>query len=955
MERWEAIEDAYHIAHDLGDEARTRFLQERCGSDAAMRRQIEVLLAQDKSLSNFLDPPAVNLAADARLRFGNAADLTGLRVGPYEVLELIGSGGMGDVYRARDTRLGRDVALKTLPPHSAIESDRLARFEREAQVLASLNHPNIAAIYGLEELTPSAGPGQAVVRAIALELVEGPTLAERIMQGPIPVDEAVSIARQIAEALAAAHERAIVHRDLKPANIKVRPDGLVKVLDFGLAKALEPVSDGSVAPASPAITEIGVVLGTAAYMSPEQAKGRTADTRSDLWAFGCVLYEMLTGARAFPGEDVSDTLAAVLRHEPDLTRLPAAVPPSIRTLIEGCLQKDRGQCVADTFAARFLLSEPQSIAVTTSIPARQAWWKRAAPFVTTAVVAAAFTGIVAWGVQRSTSSGATNAHAVRFLVGAPRGTSFGTRENPSIPRISPNGTLLVFRVLRQGEPVLAVQPLDAIEARVLPGTEGARSAFWSADSRAIAFFSGEKLRTIGADGGPVQTICEAAEGFGGTWNRQGLIVFGGTQGLFQVAATGGQPTPLTTLQKNETRHRSPQFLPDGRRFLYFAPPNTVYLGSLDGRPPVRVLTTDLGALYASPGYLVFMREPGGALFAQRFDTGGGQARLVGDPVQIAESVLGLGENISISDDGVLAYAMNRPIHVSLAWVDRAGRSIQSVGPFPFEHYAAPRLSPDGKQLAVESVPAPLTQAAPWANQDVWVVDLEHGRPTQLTFDPASDEHPIWSPDSARIAFSRIQGANGLYEKLVTGEKPEERLLQPEAVAIAWDWTAQGIVYATGSGPDLWLLPLVGDRKPSMLMPRASQGRVSRDGRWLAYMSDELGRPEVFVTSFPPTGGKWKVSIDGGSLPMWRSNGKELFYLAPDGRLMAVQFAIDGSAFRPTERQALFQTALSGFYPRLRTYSVSPDGERFLMTLPEEPNMTPSIVVVSNWLAAISAR
>jgi eukaryotic-like serine/threonine-protein kinase len=474
MERWEAIEDAYHIAHDLVDEARTRFLQERCGSDAAMRRQIEVLLAQDKRLSNFLDPPAVDLAADARLRFGNAADLTGLRVGPYEVLEFIGSGGMGDVYRARDTRLGRDVALKTLPFHSAIESDRPARFEREARVLASLNHPNIAAIYGVEELAPSAGPGQAVVRALALELVEGPTLAERIVEGPIPVDEAVSIARQIAEAIAAAHERAIVHRDLKPANIKLRPDGLVKVLDFGLAKVLEPLAEAATAPSHtshPAITDVGLILGTAAYMSPEQARGRPTDKRSDVWAFGCVLYEMLTGRRAFAAEDVGDTLAAVLRGAPDWTLLPNRMPTSVRTLIEGCLQKDSRERIADISVTRFLLTDRLIEAVAApQMASRVSRWRRAAASAAVAAIGATLGGIVVWRATTSLYSNATNEPQVRFEVAAPRGTAFGTREQPISPVISPDGTRLVFRVLRQGEPLLAIRAIDAPDAQVLPGT-----------------------------------------------------------------------------------------------------------------------------------------------------------------------------------------------------------------------------------------------------------------------------------------------------------------------------------------------------------------------------------------------------------------------------------------------------------------------------------------------------
>jgi eukaryotic-like serine/threonine-protein kinase len=982
MNRWEKIESAYHIARDLSSEDRPRFLDEYCGSDSAMRQQIEALLAQDENPTSFLNRPAVDLATDWPSMVGSMAGLTGLRVGVYEVLEPIGSGGMGEVYRARDTTLGREVALKVLPQHLALDSDRFARFKREAQVLATLNHPNIAAIYGFEESVAvqpspqdSGEPGRnskAVVRALVLELVEGPTLADRIGQAPIPVDNALLIARQIAEALAAAHEHGIIHRDLKPANIKIRPDGLVKVLDFGLAKALESVegaADVAVLPTmSPAVTEVGVILGTAAYMSPEQAKGRVTDKRVDLWAFGCVLYEMLTGTRAFPGEDVSDTLAAVLRGEPDWSALPPAVPPSVRTLIEGCLQKDRRQCIADISAARFLMSERQiNAALPISIASQEPFWKRAVAFAAIAVIAAGISGILIWGIRSPDRSNATSADAVRFPVAAPRGTSLGTREQPSLPAISPDGTRLVFRVVRQGEVVLAVRELEALDAYVLTGTEGASYPFWSPDSRVIAFFSGGMLKTIPAAGGLIQTVCKAeAPGPGGTWNRQGLIVFGGNEGLLKVPATGGEPSRLTTLQQGETTHTSPQFLADGRRFLYFAAPNAVYLGSMDGKASVRVVASDFGARYSSPGYLLFMQDD--KLLARRFDID--EARLMGDPVEIGERVgayPGTGETpFSVSDNGVLAYATNTPVNVRLEWVNRAGTSIQSVGPFLFGHYADPALSPDGKQVAMDSIPAPRTTTAPWANQDVWVFDLDRGRPTQLTFDQATDEHPIWSPDSKRLVFySGRQEAEGLYQTVASGEKPAELLLQAdkEAYPLPSDWSSQGILYdsyrSQESGArsgrrhvDLWWLPL-GDHKPEVLVPDAFQGRFSPNGRWFAYSSEEGrgGRTEVYVKSFPPTDVKWR-SIGGGSNPMWRRDGKELFYLAADGKLMAVAIAGDGITFRPDVPRPLFQTGLTGLYPRLKSYGVSYDGQRFLISVPEDPGPTRSIVVVSNWTAQL---
>jgi serine/threonine protein kinase/Tol biopolymer transport system component len=962
MERWEAIEDAYHAARVLSDSDRARYLDVRCGSDRAMRQQIDVLLAQEGYLAGFLSRPAV---ATARPAIGAVATLTGLRVGVYEVIEPIGAGGMGEVYRARDTKLGRDVALKTLPQHLALDPDRLAWFNREAQVLASLNHPNIGAIYGLEEtvvsrtdsgISATAQPSTMLVRALVLELVEGPTLAERIAQGALPVDEAIPIARQIAEALTTAHERGIVHRDLKPANVKVRPDGVVKVLDFGLARALEPAAARTLPSASgkrtSAMTETGIVVGTAAYMSPEQAIGGTADKRGDVWAFGCVLYEMLTGTRAFAGEDVEDILAAVLRSEPSWSRLLAGVPRPVRTLIEGCLRKDPRQALADLSAARFLLSDQQIEAARPAVVQPPPVWKRVMPYVATAALVA---GLSVWVMKSTESRNDTTVQTARFSVTAPGGTSFGTREQAISPAVSSDGRRLVFPVMRHGESVLAVREIHALDAQILAGTEGAHFPFWSPDNRTIAFFAGGKLLTIGSNGGPVRRICDAPAGAGGTWSGHGVIVFGAGDraGLFKVAETGGPPSVVTTLGPNETSHRFPQFLPDGRLFLYFSAPNSVYLGTLDGGSPVRVLTSDFGARYAPPGYLFFVQD--NVLVTQRVDID--RAHLVGEPIRVGDGLVALPGSgqapFAISDNGVLVYATNPPDNVKLAWVDRGGNLAKAVGPFSFGRYAAPELAPDGKRIAMESVPAPRSQAAPWSNQDIWVVD-DGGMSIQLTFDPAADEHPIWSPDSQRVVFFSRRAVPGLYAKAVNKSTSEAPLVRGENL-LPNDWTSKGIVYDNG-GPsaDLWFLPTQGDRNPHVLVsdPGAQvAARFSQDDRWLAYQSNELGRPEIFITTFPPNAAKKRrISTEGGFQPRWRRDGQELFYLAPDGKLMAVPISADGSHGAP---KPLFQTALHTLYARLRPYSVSDDGRQFLITLRDDPNATASIVVVFNWLAEIA--
>jgi len=561
---------------------------------------------------------------------------------------------------------------------------------------------------------------------------------------------------------------------------------------------------------------------------------------------------------------------------------------------------------------------------------------------------------------RPTGSRDTETHAVQFTVAAPPGTAFGTREHGIYPAISPDGSRLVFQVMHRGEPMLAVRQIDALDARLLTGTEGARFPFWSPDGRTVAFFAGGKLETIDATGGHSRIVCDAPQGWGGTWNRQGMIVFapGSASGLFKVSENDRQPSALTTLRPNETGHRFPQFLADGRRFLYFAAPDAVYLGSIDDvRSGVRVLTSKWGARYASSGYLFFDQDD--TLFAQRFDVD--RARPMGERDRIDDGLIafpGSGESpFSLSDNGVLVYARTPTDKVRLAWVDRSGRPVQTVGPLPFARYAAPELSPDGTRIAMESVPASLTQAAPWANQDIWMID-DRGAPTQLTFDPASDEQPIWSPDGSQVVFSsRRPQAPGLYRKRVVGNDGQEELLLRGEHLFPSDWSAKGIVYDSGGvAADLWFLPLDGVRKeyPLVKDPGTQQGaRISPDGKWFAYQSDELGPVEIFVKSFPPTAWKQRISTSGGSQPRWRHDGRELFYLSASGELMAVPIAEDGPSLRAGMPQALFQTGLHTLYPRLRPYGVSKNGDRFLVTVREDPASTATIVVVSNWPARLA--
>jgi hypothetical protein len=598
----------------------------------------------------------------------------GTRVGPYEITGTLGAGGMGEVYRARDARLGRDVALKILPDIFATDPERLARFQREAQVLASLHHPNIAVIYGLEE-----------PRALVLELVEGHTLADRIARGPVPLDEALPIAKQIAEALEAAHEQGVIHRDLKPANIKITPDGFVKVLDFGLAKLAEAGGAGQAgvagspagaAPAglslsptitSPAATGLGVILGTAAYMAPEQAKGRPADQRSDVWAFGCVLFEMLAGKRAFEADDISDTLALVLKGEPDWSALPSNLPPSIRALIRSCLEKDRRQRVADVSSALFVFGHQADLAPSAVAPAplsiptpRLPAWRRIAAVAGLLVATAALAAAGVWFATRPEAP-----TVARFFVSPPENATFLTGGRPATSAvISPDGRMLAFTARdAAGKVMLWVRPIDALTAQPLAGTDAAQFPFWSPDSRFIGYFTQDKLMKIAASGGPSQTLCAVNSGRGGTWSREGQIVFGGFAGsLFRVSSAGGQPSAVTRLGSGQTDHRFPSFLPDARHVLFYVQGYEgiagVYMASLDTGDTKRLMVADSGSVYdARTGYLMFVRQ--GTLLAQSFDPK--TLALADEPFPIAEHLesrvfVGV-VAFSVSDNGALAYGV----------------------------------------------------------------------------------------------------------------------------------------------------------------------------------------------------------------------------------------------------------------------------------------------------------
>ena len=869
----------------------------------------------------------------------------GTRLGSYEVVAPLGAGGMGEVYRGRDTRLKREVALKVLPPLFAQDSERLARFAREAEMLAALNHPNVAAIYGIEEFDSS--------RAIVMELVEGETLAERIARGPLPADEALILARQIIDALEAAHAQGIVHRDLKPGNIKVRPDGTVKVLDFGLAKAFEPPvspsGSASMSPTltSPAQTMHGAILGTAAYMSPEQARGKAVDHRADIWAFGCVLYEMLTGRRPFEAEDVSLTLARVLERDVDLQAIPAGVPLRMRHVIAVCLQKDlrrRAQAIGDVRLAldgAFETVVPSSAAVATL---RRPLWLRAAPL---AAVAAIVISLLALGALRRDAL----PEVVRFQIAALPGTTLplGT------PAISDDGRMLAYTATdAQGISRIYVRAVDRVEARPLPGTEGAVHPFWSHDGRSLGFATPTdgQVKRIDLDAAAPQTLAPTNAPWHATWTGKDSIVFvGGGGTLFEIPRNGGTAAPISKPQAAGQVTNFPSFLSDGERFLVRAGTGndvSIQLARIGSSERTRVIDTAETAAIVAPApngkaYVLFMRPPD--LMVQEFDERAAAVRgepkvLVNDIGRVATPPLR--PTVGVSPSGVLAYQTGGTGGVGqLTWLDRSGKEVEVL---PVDaSLSAAHVSPDGRQLVGHRVDD--------GSFNVWVSDLRRGGATRVTFTaPARD--PVWSADGTQIAFRRMNdtGAPGIY--IIPAEGGAERkLLDTQGRVTSWSPDGKHLLYDVQG--TLMMLPLDGG-KPLRVGSRngsSVRGVFSPDGKYIAFTSNESGRNEVYVQGVPPDTRRLKVSINGGSDARWRGDGAELYFLGPDGSMMAVDLRIAGPLTAGVPKP-LFSTASTGRNVGNAGYAVSGDGQRFLVPRPDTTNAP--ITVVLNWWVELEA-
>jgi hypothetical protein len=916
----------------------------------------------------------------------------GTRLGPYEILSTLGSGGMGEVYRARDTKLNRDVALKILPDAVAGDPSRFARFTREAQTLAALNHPNIAHIHGLEEFNG--------LRALVMELVEGEDLAVRIARGPIPMADALSIAKQIAEALEAAHEQGIIHRDLKPANIKVRDDGTVKVLDFGLAKALDPVGSApnvSQSPTitTPAMTQAGIILGTAGYMSPEQARGKTADRRADIWSFAVVLFEMLTGRRAFEGDDISVTLASVLKTDPDWKALPPATPAGLRRLLSRCLKKDPKERVQAIGDARIEIIELLSGTPDETVATRPAIsrWRFVATasvtFVAGLVIAATATRVLIRPAPAATL------HPMRFAIVPPAGEAFTIQATDRNLVLSPDGTRLVYVGGFGDGSRLLVRALDQLDAVPLRGITGARDPFISPDGRWVGFFTGDgELKKVPIGGGPAVSLCRiSGQPRGASWGPDDTIVFATNDprtGLFRVSAGGGEPNALTTPDRahGEQNHLFPSVLPGGRAVLFTIATTT---GLIDNAQ-VAVLDVMTGqrktlirsgsqAEYVDTGHLVY--AVAGTLRAARFDPV--RLDVLSDPVPVVdEQVVANGRaKFSVSRQGTLAYVPGGAEGTrSLVWVDRHGHEEPITAAAP-RAYTYPRLSPDGTRLALDIHDQ---------ENDLWIWDLARQTLTRLTDAPALDMYPVWTPDGRRIVFASTRGGGtsnlywqaadrtGTVERLTTS--PNEQVptsISPDGTRLVLrELTPKTsfnlrVLRMEGSslapGTDAVAAPEAspsmgrgaGQRPTEPLVQTIfteDNGELSPDGHWLAYQSNESGRNQIYVRPFPNVdSGHWQISTSGGTRPLWARSGRELFYLDGTNAVTSVPMQTT-TTFSPGNPTTLF----SGRYfigALGRTYDVSVDGQRFLMitaTAGADRTVTPAgMVVVVNWAEELKAR